>query len=225
MPLPAWLVNPALHGITRILCRIDASQMSQIPASGPLILAANHINFLEIPILYTRLASRPMTVFAKVETWDSRLNQLLFPLSRAIPVRRGESDLGAMRRAMDELKAGRILAIAPEGTRSGTGRLQRGHPGIASIALRSGAPILPMAYYGSEAFAQNLRRMRRTDFNVVVGQPFRLDARGVGVTHGVRQQMTDEIMYRIAALLPPSYRGCYSDLDHATQTYLDFSAP
>ncbi len=223
MPLPAWLVNPALHGLTSILCRVDTAQLSQIPACGPLILAANHINFLEIPVLYTRFASRPMTVFAKVETWDSRLNRLLFPLSRAIPVRRGENDLEAMRRAVNALKAGQILAIAPEGTRSGNGRLQRGHPGIASIALRSGAAVLPMAYYGNERFAQNLRHLRRTDFHVVVGQRFRLNAAGASMTHAVRQQMADEIMYRIAMLLPPTYRGYYSDLDQATQAYQDFT--
>ncbi len=129
----------------------------------------------------------------------------------------------AMHRAVKALEAGYILAIAPEGTRSGNGRLQRAHPGIVTIALRSGVPVLPMAYYGGERFAENFRHLRRTDFHIVVGQSFRLNDCGMRITHAVRQQMADEIMYRIAALLPPAYRGYYADLDRATAAYLDFS--
>jgi 1-acyl-sn-glycerol-3-phosphate acyltransferase len=88
--------------------------------------------------------------------------------------------------------------------------------------LRSGAPLLPMVYYGGELFWRNLARLRRTDFHIVVGQPFYLDAGGVKVTRQVRQQMTDEIMYQMAALLPPVYRGVYSDLAAATEAYLRF---
>jgi 1-acyl-sn-glycerol-3-phosphate acyltransferase len=90
------------------------------------------------------------------------------------------------------------------------------------LALRSGAPLLPVVYYGGELFWRNLARLRRTDFHIVVGQPFYLDAGGVKVTRQVRRQMTDEIMYQIAALLPLAYRGVYSDLPAATETYLRF---
>ena len=89
---------------------------------------------------------------------------------------------------------------------------------------RSGAPLLPMAYYGGESFRQNIARLRRTDFHIVVGQPFYLDAGGVKMTRVVRQQMVDEIMYQVAALLPPAYRGHYSNLDVATEQYLRFPA-
>ncbi|MEE9615550.1 MAG: lysophospholipid acyltransferase family protein, partial [Anaerolineae bacterium] len=117
---------------------------------------------------------------------------------------------------------GRILAMAPEGTRSGDGHLQQGRPGIALLALRSGAPVLLIVCHGGESFWDNLPRLRRTDFHIVVGQPFYLDAGGVKVTRQVRQQIADEVMYQIAALLPPPYRGVYSDLAAATETYLRF---
>jgi hypothetical protein len=90
------------------------------------------------------------------------------------------------------------------------------------LALHSGAPLLPVVFYGSERYRGNLRRLRRTDFHIVVGKPFYLDAGGVKVTRQVRRQMINEVMYQMSALLPPAYRGVYSDLNAATETYLTF---
>jgi 1-acyl-sn-glycerol-3-phosphate acyltransferase len=163
-----------------------------------------------------------VVVFTKAETFDSLLMRSLFDLSKAIPVKRGEADTAALKRAAEVLESGNILAVAPEGTRSGDGCLRRGHPGIVMLALRTGAPLLPLAYYGGEAFRRNVPRLKKTDFHVVVGRPFYLHDRGARVTREVRQQMTDEIMYQIAALLPPGYRGHYSNLAAATETYLRF---
>jgi 1-acyl-sn-glycerol-3-phosphate acyltransferase len=215
------LMNLTLHGLTNLLCRLEVAQLERIPEHGPLILVANHVNFLEIPVLYTRLGERPIVVFTKAETFDSLLMRTLFDLSKAIPVKRGEVDANALRRAAEVLETGHMLAVAPEGTRSGDGRLQRGHPGVVMLALHTGAPLLPMAYYGGERFWHNLLRLKRVDFRVVVGNPFHLNAEG-RVTREMRQQMTDEIMYQIAALLPPDCRGYYSDLSAATETYLRF---
>jgi len=215
-------VNTAIKGITRLLCRIDDSALERVPRQGPLILAANHINFLEVPLVYTHLQPRPITGFAKAETWDNPLMAYLFNLWGGIPLRRGESDVRAYHQALQALKAGKIVAVAPEGTRSGSGRLGRGHPGIVTLALRSQAPILPMVYYGGESFYDNLRRLRRTDFHIVVGRPFVVQTGETTVTRAVRRQITDEIMYQLAALLPPRYRGEYADLESATQRYLRF---
>jgi 1-acyl-sn-glycerol-3-phosphate acyltransferase len=222
MSLAREAVNVAARGLVRILCRVDDAQLARVPDQGPLILVSNHVNFLEIPVLYTHLQPRPLTGFAKAETWDNPFLGALGNLWGAIPLRRGEADLAALRRGLSALEAGQIVGVAPEGTRSGDGRLQGGHSGVVVLALRSGAPLLPMAYYGGEKLKQNLRRLRRTAFHIVVGHPFYLDTRGVRVTREVRQQMVDEIMYQIAALLPPAYRGHYSDLGAATETYLRF---
>jgi len=217
------LVNTAVKGLTNIICRIDAAQLTRFPAQGPLIVVANHVNFLEVPIMYTQVHPRPVTGFAKAETWDNPFFGWLFDLWGAIPLRRGEADMDAMRSALGALEKGYILAVAPEGTRSGHGCLQQGQPGVVILALRSGAPLLPVVYYGGEKFSHNLKRLRRTDFHVVVGQPFYLDAAGARVTRAMRQRMVDEIMYQIAALLPPPYRGHYADLSAATERYLRFS--
>jgi 1-acyl-sn-glycerol-3-phosphate acyltransferase len=215
-------VNFTIRGITKILCRIDNEPLKQVPLSGPLIMVGNHINFLEAPVLYPRLQPRRITGFVKSETWNNFALGLLFDLWGAIPIRRGEADINAMRQALHALEDGEILALSPEGTRSGDGCLLRGHPGVVSLALRSCAPILPMVIYGSEKFKDNLARLQRTDFHIVVGNIFYLDNPGMRTSGPVRQEITDEIMFQISALLPSQYRGYYADLHSATERFLKF---
>jgi 1-acyl-sn-glycerol-3-phosphate acyltransferase len=202
-------VNLAESGLVAAVCRVDDAQMTKVPATGPLILVTNHVNFLEIPVLHSRLRPRRVVGLAKAEAWDNPVLAWLFNLWGAIPVKRGEPDLAALRSCLDFLRNGGILVVAPEGTRSRHGRLQRGHSGIVTLALRSGAPILPLAFYGGEALKRNARRLRRTPFHIVVGEPFHLSVEG-RVTQTARQDLTDQIMYKLAALLPPAYRGEYA---------------
>lgn len=222
MTIAKKVVNFTFNRLMSLLCRINADQLALIPAKGPLIVVANHVNFLEVPILITRLGSRSVTGFAKIETWDNPILGYIFDLWEIIPIRRGEADVGALREGLQALVERKILAIAPEGTRSGNGRLQRGHPGVILLALRSGAPLLPVAYFGGEKFWDNLPRLRRTNFDVVVGKPFYLRAENIKVTQAIRQQMTDEVMWQLAALLPAAYRGHYANLSEATEDYLRF---
>jgi len=112
--------------------------------------------------------------------------------------------------------------MAPEGTRSGDGRLQKGHDGMTFIALRADAPILPMAITGGEHFWANLSRLRRTSIKVVIGQTFRFSVGQKKFGRTVMGKITEEGMYQLASLLPPERRGVYSDLDSATEDYLAF---
>ena len=225
MSLTRWVADGTIGGLLRLLCRVHGEQLEKVPTRGPLILATNHVNFLEIPALHIHLRPRPVTGLANVESWDKPVTRFLFDLWGAIPIRRGEPDRAALRQALGVLEEGYILAVAPEGTRSGHGYLQRGHPGIVMLALQSGAPVLPLVFYGGERFWQNLRRLRRTPFHIVVGNPFHVQTDGAKPRRELRQQITDEIMYQLAALLPPAYRGVYADLDAATETYLHFTPP
>jgi len=224
MTVTAVVVNSAIKRLSRVLCRVHDAQLTRVPQRGPLILVPNHINFLDAPVLYTHLRPRDVTALAKVETWDNPALRFLFNLAGAIPLRRGEADVQALRRGLAALQEGRILAMAPEGHRSGHGRLQKGHTGVVLLALWSGAPLLPLASYGIEKFRSNVSRLRRTDYHIAVGNPFYLDAHGVKVTRQVRRQMADEIMYQLAALLPPDHRGQYADLTQASVEYLRFPA-
>ena len=200
----------------------DIKQLDKIPEKGPLILAVNHVNFLDVPIVAAHSMSKPLTALVKVETWDSPLMGELFTLWDAIPIRRGEADLDAMHAAVKALENGRIVGVAPEGTRSEDGQLQQGLPGIVLLAVRSNAPILPLVYYGHDVFKQSIRKLRRAPFHVVVGEPFRLDIKGQALSKEIRMQATSEIMYQMSALLPQKYRGIYADLSKATEEFLQF---
>jgi 1-acyl-sn-glycerol-3-phosphate acyltransferase len=225
MSLTKRLITRTIKGLTHLLCRVHDAELIRVPMHGPLILVSNHINFLEIPVLYTHLQPRRVTTLAKAETWDNPVLGYLFDMGEGIPLRRGEADVAAVRRALGVLEAGDILAIAPEGTRSNDGQLRRGHPGVEMLARRSGAPMLPMVFYGNEQYRHNLSRLRRTDFHVVVGQPFYVDTGGAKIAGALRQTIVDEIMYQLAALLPASHRGYYANLDAATEKYLRFQPP
>jgi len=222
MTLTFRIVNTTIKGLTHVLCRIDDAQLSLVPRQGPLILVANHINFLEVPVVFTHLQPRPVTGLVKSETWDNRAMALLFNIWGGIPIKRGEADMAAYHLALKALAAGKIVAMTPEGTRSGSGHLQRGNPGIVTLALRSGAPVMPLVYYGNERFRSNIVRLRRTEFQIRVGRPFYVRTVEGKAVRQVRQAITDEIMYQLAALLPASYRGVYANLDTSTQNYLHF---
>jgi len=112
--------------------------------------------------------------------------------------------------------------MAPEGTRSRAGSLQAGRVGMSWLALRSNAPIVPVAISGQEHLARNLKRLRRTPVRMVFGKPFRFRPQEGMRPSEQRRRMTTEAMYRLAALLPPEYRGVYHNLEEATS---DFLAP
>ncbi len=193
--------------------------MDKIPPRGPLIIYSNHTGSIEVPMLYAQIYPRPVTGWAKIESWDNWFLHWIFNLWGAIPVRRGEADMAALRKALDALKKSYIFGIAPEGTRNKTGKLIHAHPGAVMLALMSGAPLLPVANWGGENFSPNLQKFKRTDFHIRVGEPFKIDTNGSRVTGDLRQEIVDEMMYRLAALLPEEYRGEYSNLEKATGKY------
>jgi len=138
----------------------------------------------------------------------------------AIPVKRDEVDMNAIRKALQRLQEGRIIAIDPEGTRSGTGILGEGHAGAVLLAVKSGAPLLPVVHYGSENYRENMRRIKRTDMTYAVGRPFHVRT-DPPLNHETRQLAADEIMAQMAALLPEQYRGRYGALVGKEPKYLE----
>lgn len=217
---------PIANFIQRIVvdvpCRVDDAELARIPAKGPAIVAANHISAIEIPAMLSHLYPRKSTGLAKSESWRNPLYRLLYWIYRAVPVRRGEVDLNAIRLCLERLSEGYVLAVAPEGTRSHHGELQQARSGVALLAVRSGAPVFPLGYFGHEDLWQNMCRLKRTPFIIRVGNPFTIDLHGERMNKDTSQLITDEIMYQIAALMPPKYRGVYADFSKATEHYLKF---
>ena len=214
-------VTKVIKAIIDFLCEIHAEEIQKLPAHGPLILASNHVNFLEAVIFFTYTPPRPITAIAKVETWDSPILGPLFSLWGAIPIKRGEADRAAYEASLKALKENKILAILPEGTRSNDGKLQKGQPGIVLLAARSDAPIQPGVVYGQENFWPNFRRLRRTEIFIKVGEPFKLKTEGMSFDRDNRQKMADEVMYRMAELIPEEYRGVYADLDQSDPSLIE----
>jgi 1-acyl-sn-glycerol-3-phosphate acyltransferase len=203
-------------------CQIDDAELAHFPSKGPILAAGNHISSLEVPIMLSHMYPRLVTGMAKTEAWKNPFFWALYKVYRAVPVRRGEADLNAMQLSMQRLKEGYILAVAPEGTRSYDGQMRQAHPGVALLAVRSGAPVQPFAHFGGENLWKNLRRLKRTPFHIRVGNPFKIDLHGERMNKPVSQQIVDEIMYQVAALMPPFYRGYYCHLEQATEKYLSF---
>jgi 1-acyl-sn-glycerol-3-phosphate acyltransferase len=203
------VVNWLLRRVFQTVCDIDVEAFKRVPRSGPYILVGNHINFLETPVVVSHLDNPDFTGVAKRESWKNPLFHFLFNQWGIIPIDRNMIDREAFRLASQALKQGKILAIAPEGTRSIDGRLLPGKPGVVALALRSQVPLLPVAFYGYEDFWKNLKNLRRSSFHLAVGKPFRLMMSDDRPSRDIRQAMTDEIMYKIAELLPAQYRGHY----------------
>ena len=209
-----FLATHLLKFAFRVLCQVDyGDSLERVPPRGPLILVANHINFLDIPLLYTTLYPRRVAGLAKRETWKNPIVGFLLDLWGAIPVDRGRADFKAMSDAQRFLDSGGMLAITPEGTRSGDGKLRRGRGGVVAIALHAGAAILPIGHSGLEHFWANAKALRRTKVRVRVGEPFTIALGDEKFGHGLRAEVTDEIMREIAALLPAANRGAYAEPD------------
>jgi 1-acyl-sn-glycerol-3-phosphate acyltransferase len=215
------LIRPIAMG----LMRLQVEGQENIP-SGPFILMANHINWIDPVAAGLAIYPRDAMFMVKVENAEHRYLRYFFGAYGAVPIARGEADLAAIRRAVKVLTVDRdILYVAPEGTRSGHGRLQEAKNGMTFVALRADVPILPVGISGVTALSENLRRRRRTDVRARVGYPFKLHSPQKRARKETLSAMTREAMHQLAALLPPEQWGAYSDVTQATPKYVEPLAP
>ncbi len=184
--------------------------LENIPAEPPYIIVINHLAAFDAPLLLT-VCPHTIRAFAAAKHKRNPLYALVLIMAGSIWVRRGEVDRKALREALDVLKRGEALGMAPEGTRArGPYALQKGKTGPAYLATRAGVPLVPVGLTGTEQIKSNLPRLRRTHIRVVVGKPFRLPESG-RVRGQKLREYTDLIMHRIAELLPEEYRGVYGE--------------
>jgi 1-acyl-sn-glycerol-3-phosphate acyltransferase len=216
------VTNKILKGILDTLCNIDNQEFKEaLSKSEPLIVAINHINFLEVPILVTHSYPLYLTGLVKAESWSNPIFSYLFNTYKAIPIVRGGSFQDAFRRVREALDRGFFLCIAPEGTRSKDGVLGKARAGIIQLALYTNSPVLPVVHYGGQSIWDNMRHLKRTPFRFKVGSPFRIKFNG-RPGKGEREEMLAEVMGQIARLLPEEMRGVYSDRAEQECKYLEF---
>ncbi len=210
MPWFYYLANWVLRRVLfPLFLRVEVRGLERVPAEGPLIVAINHLSLLDPPLVGAYFP-RDLEMMAKAELFRRPVVGWIVRHYGAFPVERGEADLRALKHAMRALKQGRAILMAPEGTRSKTHQLQRGKEGVALVAARTGAAVLPVALFGQEDWWRKLLRLRRPRVTVHFGEPIRL-ACDRKADRRTLQAMTDQIMRRLAGLLPPAYRGVYAD--------------
>jgi 1-acyl-sn-glycerol-3-phosphate acyltransferase len=213
LKLRGWyrVVRGIIGILLRILARIEVEGTEHIPEAGPFLLVTNHLHWLDPPLLAAVFPYRPY-VFA-AEKWEKHwfLGPFLGSLG-AIFVRRGEVDRKALRQALGVLQGGGVLGLAPEGTRTKSGGLQRGRSGAAYMAYRTGVPLVPVVTMGQENVFPSLRRLRRATVRVVYGPPFEPPPVEGKASPEEVHAFSRDIMYRLAAMLPPQYRGVYADV-------------
>lgn len=228
---PAWAPARASHlsllirlgaagarTLARLLARVTIEgDPALLPRRGPLILAANHLSNLDGVVIggwLTPALGRRIHWLAKKEMLAWPIAGRLLAMSSFHPVDRGSGDVEAFRTAQRVLEAGNVLFVFPEGTRSRTGALARAQDGLAALALRTDAPVVPLAIWGTERVWPR-GRLPRPGGRVVVriGTPFRLSELQLPTDDRRRAKTaaTEAIMARIAALLPPAYRGVYAE--------------
>lgn len=217
-----WLVNHMIRLILRVLIKLDADELKNFPDDGPLLVVANHINFLDAPVLISHLYPRPTTGFVKKETWDNPLLAFLFNVWDGVPIDRSTADFSALNMAKKALEDKKIFAVTPEGTRTEDGRLIRAKPGIGFLIYQCNAPILPIAFWGHENFLKNIKRLKRSDMYIRVGKQFHVEINGNRKDKETMQAIADAMMLEIAKLLPEQYHGVYAGGDYDVEKYIKF---
>ncbi|HLG74600.1 MAG TPA: lysophospholipid acyltransferase family protein [Chloroflexota bacterium] len=191
--------RPVMAGLLWSLADFHLEGVERVPLHGPLIVASNHLHFCDPPLIGGVLP-RYVRFMAKREAFKFPWGWIFANAYGAFPVRRNELDRGAIREAERILQDGGVLGMFPEGHRSHGRGLQPGFDGVALIARRTGAAIMPVGIAGTEAV---FKTKPRWPITVRVGEPFQARS-GRPLA-----EVTQDLMHRIAALLPERYRGAY----------------
>lgn len=202
-----WFFNLAFT----LLTRMDVTGLENIPPNGPYILVANHMSRTDPPLLFIFFGDANVTGWVAAKYRRNLFFSQIVKLGNPIYIRRGEVDRGALDQAVAALKSGKVFGMAPEGTRSRVGSLIRGKTGIAYLADQAQVPLLPVAITGTDSVFKKLLRFNRPHVTVKIGKLFHLppldsENRNTSLRHNA-----DEVMCRIAAMLPEKYRGFYKD--------------
>jgi 1-acyl-sn-glycerol-3-phosphate acyltransferase len=209
-----WVVKGVLTPVLHVSFRVRVEGKQHVPRRGGAILACNHRSFLD-SIFLPLVVPRRVTFVAKAEYFDDPKTAWFFRGVGQIPIRRegGEASERALETAMGVLRAGRVFGIYPEGTRTRDGYLHRGHTGVARLAFRSGAPVIPVGMIGTDEVQpvdSKLPTLNRT-VTIRFGEPIDTAHYGERVDDRLAlRELTDEVMYEIGQLSGYEYVDTYA---------------
>ena len=214
------IMRPIFRLLFHILSQVRISGLENVPERGPYLIAINHVSLYEPPLV---LAFWPVPAEAAgaVEIWERRGQNILIRLYGGIPVHRGNYDRTLIETMSAVLKSGLPLLIAPEGGRSHQLGMRRALPGAAYVIDHAGVPVVPVGIVGAtDDFLERAVHGKRPLIEMRIGQAVHLPAiNGKGEQRRLaRRRNADLMMRRIAALLPPEYRGVYANLEPDAQT-------
>jgi len=206
------LLEP-IRSLVKTLTKFSVENKERLPKEGGVLVTTNHLSRLDTPILLA-ITDRDdlVAIVAKKYKEKPFFKWILEKVATMVWMDRTTTDFSAIREAIEQLRKGAMVGIAPEGTRSreSTGLLA-GKPGAALMVARTSAPIVPVGIIGSDKINQHFLRLRRPPVTVRVGEVYTLPEMDRDDRQGWLSRSTEEIMCRIAALLPPEYRGFYKD--------------
>jgi 1-acyl-sn-glycerol-3-phosphate acyltransferase len=195
----------------RVLTRLEVQDRHTLAGEGGYILASNHLDLIDAPLIFMLLEREDATALVAKKHQKNPFLRLLINAVGGIWLNREEADARALRAARTHLQGGGVLGIAPEGTRSTTGALIPAKTGIAYLAAFADVPIVPIGIWGTESGLKRAFTLKRPKIHVLFGKPFNLPPLDRRARDESLKYNTDIIMSRIAALLPPEYRGVYAD--------------
>lgn len=182
-----------------------------IPKEGGVIVATNHMSRIDIPLLFVNPIRPDITALVTDKYLKYPIINWFVRTAEAVYIDRERADFSAFREAQKLIKGGVSMGIAPEGTRSKIGELMEGKPGMILLAIRSGAPIVPVGLAGTDTAFKRLFTFRKPLLVARFGRPYKIEELPRENREEAMQKAIDEIMCRIAALLPPRYWGVYKD--------------
>jgi 1-acyl-sn-glycerol-3-phosphate acyltransferase len=208
------VARAVLSPLMRSLYDVRCDGLEHVPADGPALICPNHISFVD-SLFVPLVLPRRITYVGKAEYLDSWKTRYLLPALGMIPIDRtgGSASDRALNAAARILERGELFGIYPEGTRSRTGKLYKGHTGPARLALRTGAPIVPVGIRGTDAIQPPDAKAPkpRGEVEIRIGRPIDVERyRGRSDDRLVLRQLTDELMYEIAQLSGQDYVDEYA---------------
>jgi 1-acyl-sn-glycerol-3-phosphate acyltransferase len=208
-----YIIRWLIRRIFNLIARVEVRGYEHLPQEGSFVIATNHLGIVDVPIAFYALDRWDMFVMIGEKWRDVGLFRWIGKYFNFLFIDRFNPDIKALRKVISLMEENNILVIAPEGTRSRVGSLIEAKPGVSYLATKLNRPIVPVGITGTEDknLFGNLKRLRRSHFAVTAGPAFTLPPLPRENRDEVLKQYTDEIMCRIAVLLPERYRGIYAE--------------